>query len=113
MLLVADIGNSNIVVGVYDGSELRASWRLTSRLNATVDEYVVMLGTSLDRAGLGGPGGISASAVASVVPPLTGKFADVLARLGIPAPLVVGPGVKTGLDIKYDDPREVGPDRIA
>jgi len=116
MLLVADIGNSNIVVGVYDGPQLRASWRLTSRLNATVDEYVVMLGTLLDRAGLGsssGPSLIEACAIASVVPPLTGKFSDVLARLGAPPPLIVGPGVKTGLDIKYDDPREVGPDRIA
>src|SRR5689334_13239910 len=103
MLLVADIGNSNIVVGVYEGAQLRASWRLTSRLNATVDEYVVMLGTLLDRAQLhSSPSGspIEACAIASVVPPLTGKFCDVLTRLGAPAPLIVGPGVKTGLDIK-------------
>lgn len=111
MLLVADIGNSNIVIGVFDGERLSASWRLTSRLNATVDEYCAMLGSLLHRAGL--DSGISASAVASVVPPLTQKFAEVLGALGIPPPLLAGPGVKTGLDIRYEDPREVGADRIA
>jgi type III pantothenate kinase len=113
MLLVADIGNSNIVIGVFDEARLRASWRLTSRLNATVDEYCAMLGSLLQRAGLGEPGSLSASVLASVVPPLTQKIGDVLEALGVPAPLIVGPGVKTGLDIRYEDPREVGADRIA
>jgi type III pantothenate kinase len=113
MLLVADIGNSNIVIGVYDGERLAATWRLTSRLNATVDEYCAMLGSLLHRAGLDAPGTLGASALASVVPPLTQKFSDVLRALGIAAPLIAGPGVKTGLDIRYEDPREVGADRIA
>jgi type III pantothenate kinase len=132
MLLACDIGNSNIVVGLYDGDHLRASWRLTSRLNATVDEYTVMLGTLLDRELTNGKAGtlagqlvesagkadksvgptITGAVLSSVVPPLTPKLTRVLDVLCGVAPLIVGPGVKTGLDVQYEDPREVGADRI-
>jgi type III pantothenate kinase len=110
MLLVCDIGNSNIVFGLYDGDELAAHWRLTSRLNATVDEYMVMMGTLLDRYDARRP--VTAAILSSVVPPLGQKIAEVLQELVHVTPLVVGPGVRTGLDIQYDDPREVGADRI-
>ncbi|MCB1221024.1 type III pantothenate kinase, partial [bacterium] len=110
MLLVCDIGNSNIVFGIYDGSELLTSWRLTSRLNATVDEYLVMAGTLLDRQD--GRGRITDAIISSVVPPLLPKLRSVILQLTGAEPLVVGPGTKTGLDIQYEDPRQVGADRI-
>ena len=110
MLLVVDIGNSNIVFGLYDGDELTAHWRITSRLNATVDEYIVMMGTLVGRRD--GGRRIKAAIVSSVVPPLAQKIDRVLNTLFGVKPLIVGPGVKTGLDIQYDDPREVGADRI-
>lgn len=110
MLLVCDIGNSNIVFGIYDGEELLAHWRLTSRLNATVDEYRVMMGTLIAR--YGPEGEVGAVIISSVVPPLTQKLAQVIELLIGVTPMVVGPGIKTGLDIQYDDPREVGADRI-
>lgn len=110
MLLVCDIGNSNIVFGIYDGEELLAHWRLTSRLNATIDEYRVMMGTLIER--YGPDGEVEAVIISSVVPPLTQKLAQVIELLIGVTPMVVGPGIKTGLDIQYDDPREVGADRI-
>lgn len=110
MLLVCDIGNSNIVLGLYDGAELRAHWRLTSRLNATVDEYSVLLGGLMQR--FAAPRPVAAAIVSSVVPPLTPKIEAVLAQLFGVQPLAVSPGLRTGLDIQLDDPREVGADRI-
>lgn len=110
MLLVCDIGNSNIVFGLYDGDSLAAHWRITSRLNATVDEYIVMMGSLLVRHE---PDWSARAAIlSSVVPPLTQKITRVLSQLVDLDPLVVGPGVRTGLDVQYDDPREVGADRI-
>lgn len=110
MLLVVDIGNSNIVFGLYDDADLVAHWRITSRLNATVDEYIVMMGSLLGGGDVDGV--IDAVIMSSVVPPLTPKIGRVLTKLAGVKPLVIGPGVKTGLDIQYDDPREVGADRI-
>jgi type III pantothenate kinase len=112
MLLVCDIGNSNIVFGLYDGEALRAHWRITSRLNATVDEYMVMMGTLLQRELDGDGRRIDSGILSSVVPPLTGKISQVVQSLAGRAPLEVGPGIKTGLDVQYEDPREVGADRI-
>jgi type III pantothenate kinase len=110
MLLVCDIGNSNIVFGLYDGDHLVAHWRITSRLNATVDEYIVMMGSLLAR--FDTDWAARATIMSSVVPPLTQKISRVLSELADLQPLIVGPGVKTGLDVQYDDPREVGADRI-
>jgi type III pantothenate kinase len=130
MLLVCDIGNSNIVVGLYDGERLAAHWRLTSRLNATVDEYRVMIGSLISQVGpsagrypseteeqqyrraAGPTAEFQGCILSSVVPPLTGKLSEVLRGITGSAPLEVGPGIKTGLDIQYEDPREVGADRI-
>jgi type III pantothenate kinase len=111
MLLVCDIGNSNIVFGLYDSTELTAHWRITSRLTATVDEYIVMMGALLGSEDAFS-GEATGAIISSVVPPLTPKVAAVIERLTGLKPLIVGPGVKTGLDVQYDDPREVGADRI-
>jgi type III pantothenate kinase len=110
MLLVCDIGNSNIVLGLYEGDTLMANWRLTSRLNATVDEYLVMMGTLIGRETA--HDAVSHASLSSVVPPLTPKIARAINTLCGVDPLIVGPGVKTGLDVQYEDPREVGADRI-
>ena len=110
MLLVCDIGNSNIVFGLYDEDELAAHWRITSRLNATVDEYLALMGTLIGR--FDHELDCEAAIISSVVPPLAQKIGRVLSQLAGVRPLIVGPGVKTGLDVQYDDPREVGADRI-
>ncbi len=109
MFLAIDVGNTQTVLGVYDGKTLRNHWRLQTNRDRTADEYGVIVRnllagvTNLQIAGI---------AVASVVPPMN-QVIDTLCRsyLGV-TPLVVGPGVRTGMPILYDKPQEVGADRI-
>ncbi len=110
MLLAIDVGNTHTVLGLYEGTTLRHHWRLQTKRERTADEYGVLVRNLL--AGVGDPR-ISGAAVSSVVPPLTqvvGAFCH--AYLGI-TPLLAGPGVRTGMPILYDDPQQVGTDRIA
>ena len=111
MLLGIDVGNSNIVLGVFDGAELRASWRVQTRILATSDEYEVLVGGLFGAADLD-PATIDGVAVASVVPPLTAAFADLASRMFGCLPLVVDAGIKTGVKVRYDSPRDVGADRV-
>ena len=111
MLLGIDVGNSNIVLGVFDGARLRASWRIQTRTLATTDEYEVLVGGLLGAARLD-PSTIDGVALASVVPPLTAAFADLARRMFRHSPLVVDAGVKTGVKVRYDSPRDVGADRV-
>jgi type III pantothenate kinase len=111
MLLTIDIGNTNTVLGVYDGERLVEHLRIESRRSATEDEYGVLLTTLLERRGIG-VGAVDAAVIGSVVPPLTEVFATLCQRWLEVAPLVVGPGVRTGMPILYENPREVGADRI-
>lgn len=108
MLLAIDIGNTNIVLGLFDGERLVRSWRLSTRREMTADEIGLslrMLTAPLDAR-------IDDAIIGSVVPPLTRPVADAVAEwIGI-EPLEVGPGVKTGLRIRTDNPQEVGADRI-
>jgi type III pantothenate kinase len=108
-LLAIDVGNTNIVFGVYEGKRLLAHWRVQTQEGRTADEYGVLL-----RSLLSGPEGrdLQAAVMASVVPAVTGVI-DELCRvyLGL-EPLIVGPGVKTGMPILYDKPQDVGADRI-
>ncbi|MBZ5541419.1 MAG: type III pantothenate kinase [Acidobacteriia bacterium] len=111
MLLVIDVGNTNTVLGVYRGEELIANWRLTTARQQTVDEYGVLtrnlftLG-NLDRDAIGG------IIISSVVPPVNPTLAEMSRRyFGLKA-LFVEPGVKTGMPVHYDNPQEVGADRI-
>lgn len=111
MLLVIDVGNSNIVLGVYDGTLLIRSWRLSTDKSRTSDEYAVLLHSLFDQAGLAFSS-VKASIISSVVPPLTGIMEAISHDFFNLTPYVVGPGIKTGMPIHYDNPREVGADRI-
>ncbi len=112
MLLAIDIGNTNIVIGVYRGEELLAQWRVASDIQKMPDEYAMLLISLAGRFGVSLTD-LCAAVVASVVPPLTTTFEEMIERyLGF-SPLVVGPGVRTGIRILSEDPRGVGADRIA
>jgi type III pantothenate kinase len=111
MLLVIDVGNSNIVLGVYSGLELVRNWRLSTDKSRTSDEYAVLLHSLFDQAGLGFAS-VKAAIISSVVPPLTGVMEAIVRDFFHHTPYVVGPGIKTGMPIHYDNPREVGADRI-
>jgi type III pantothenate kinase len=111
MLLAIDVGNTTINLGVFDGDTLILTWRLTTGIDRSTDEYGSLLFTLLQREGLSGSK-IRGAALCSVVPPLTLVFRGVCQEyLGV-SPLVVEPGIKTGVRICMDNPREVGPDRI-
>ncbi|MGH9418091.1 MAG: type III pantothenate kinase [Terriglobales bacterium] len=112
MLLALDVGNSNLVAGLFDGETLAASWRLTTARAQTADEFGWTLGGLLAAHGLT-PASVSAAIVASVVPPLDAMLRAALARQFGVEPLFVGPGLKTGMAIRYDPPADVGADRIA
>ncbi len=111
MLLTIDVGNTNTVLGVFRGEELLANWRLTTAREQTVDEYGVLTRNlftlaQLDRDAIDG------IIVSSVVPPVNSTLAEMSQRyFGLKA-LFVEPGVKTGMPVQYDNPQEVGADRI-
>lgn len=111
MILVFDVGNTNIVLGVYEGSELVADWRISTRRERTADEYGVMLKELFATSQLE-MGSIKATIISTVVPPLTFTLERTCQKYFHLAPLIVGPGIKTGLPINYENPREVGADRI-
>ncbi|RKO67820.1 type III pantothenate kinase [Desulfofundulus salinus] len=111
MILVFDVGNTNIVLGVYKGQELLEHWRLSTNPHRTADEYGMLLRDLFDYAGISRRD-IKALVISSVVPPLMLALEQMSEKYFGVKPLVVGPGIKTGLAIKYDNPREVGADRI-
>ena len=111
MFLAIDIGNTNVTLGVYDGERLRATWRLATVHDRMPDEYGILLTQLLEHKGIP-PEGVSGVAIASVVPTLTGTFREVSLIYLHHEPLVVDAGVKTGVRIRYEDPRAVGADRI-
>lgn len=111
MLLAIDIGNTNITLGIYRGEQLRATWRVATVHDRMPDEYGILLSQLLAHKGMR-PDEISGVAVASVVPALTGVFREVGRDYLGQEPLVVDAGVKTGVRIRYENPREVGADRV-
>ncbi|MBP2673427.1 MAG: putative transcriptional acitvator, Baf family [Deltaproteobacteria bacterium] len=111
MLLVIDVGNSNTVLGVYEGEKLLHHWRVWTDRQKTSDEYGILL-RNLYEASHFSSREIKAIIIASVVPPLTPTIVELCDRYFGVTPLVVGPGIKTGISIKMDNPREVGADRI-
>ena len=111
MLLVTDIGNTSITLGVFDGEELRGTWRLATAIHRMTDEYATLLLDLLRHQGIEASD-IKGVAMCSVVPPLTATFEQLFQRYFHVSPLVVAAGVKTGVRILMDNPREVGADRI-
>ncbi|WNG37545.1 type III pantothenate kinase [Archangium minus] len=111
MLLAIDVGNTNTVLGVYDGKRLLDHWRLETSARRTSDEYGILLRQLFLSSGIN-PDQVDAVAVSSVVPPLQSNLERMSERYFKTRPMFVGPGVKTGMPILYDNPREVGADRI-
>lgn len=110
-LLVFDIGNQHINIGVMDNAELRASWRISTRVEGTPDEYAVLLNTLLRQSN--GGYALEGGVIASSVPPMIPTFTELCRSQFGWTPLVVSAGVRTGIKIRTDNPREVGADRVA
>ncbi|MDH5477497.1 MAG: type III pantothenate kinase [Nitrospinota bacterium] len=110
-LLVVDIGNTHVVMGVYRGREFLADWRIHTKTRRTEDELAITI-KELFRLEQMEFSSIGAAAISCVVPPLLPDFVHFCKRFFGVQPLVVGPGVRTGISVKVDDPREVGADRI-
>lgn len=106
MLLAVDVGNTQTVLGLYPDGELADHWRLATERSTTADELGVVLGGLLDLDAVDG------ICLAATVPVLVREWELLASKWAQASLLVVGPGVKTGIPIRYDDPREVGPDRI-
>jgi type III pantothenate kinase len=112
MLLCIDIGNTNIVMGLYREQELLTHWRISTNHERMPDEYAMLLMSLLHHAGYDS-GDVDDVILASVVPPLTDRFRELVEDYFDADPLIVGTGTKTGVDIRYDRPQEVGADRVA
>ena len=111
MLLAIDVGNSNITVGLYEGAAIQRIWRLQTVHARTSDEYGLMMRQLVEQAGFG-ISQIDGVIVASVVPVLTRTVEELVTSTFGRAPVVIGPGIKTGMPILYDSPKDVGADRI-
>src|SRR5258708_1961082 len=111
MLLAIDIGNTNIVLGVFDGNRLLQSWRLQTLRERTADELGLLVDALFAHAGIG-KSAVHGIILASVVPPLTGTMLEMAERYFTVPALTIEPGTKTGMPILYDQPSEVGADRI-
>jgi type III pantothenate kinase len=111
MLLAVDIGNTNIALGVFDGKDLIQHWKIRSEQGKTSDEYEIILLNLLSLADLEVKSILSVI-ISSVVPPLTPVFQNLSQDFLNVNPLVVGPGLKTGMPILYGNPQEVGADRV-
>jgi len=111
MLLAIDIGNTNIVIGVFEDERLRATWRLGTDVHKLEDEYASVFLNLLSLKGLAFAD-IDCAIISSSVPPLVTVFEGLCQRYFEVSPMVVGPGTKTGVRISIDNPREVGADRV-
>jgi type III pantothenate kinase len=111
MILVFDVGNTNMVIGVFDQEKLLTHWRIRTDVQRTADEYGIMLHGLFVYHKLQDEN-INAVIISSVVPSLNMELEWMCQRYFACKPIVVGPGTKTGLSIKYDNPREVGADRV-
>ena len=111
MLLTADVGNTQTVFGLWERDRLVEHWRVATEAERTGDEIGALLGRLLELRELGFED-VSAMCLSTTVPPLVRAYTELAERYAEAPLLVVGPGTKTGVPIRYDDPREVGPDRV-
>jgi type III pantothenate kinase len=112
MLLAADIGNTNTTLGVFEGDKLKATYRLATHVSQMPDEYAVFILSLLKQSGIEA-GAVTEGAISCVVPPLTTTFNELFKKYFNIVPLTIGPGIKTGVRIRYDNPRELGGDRMS
>ncbi len=112
MLLAIDIGNTNIKIGLFDGEKHLVTWSISTRVHRTPDEYGIVLLNFLHTVKLQ-KSNVSRGAISSVVPPLVTTFTEMFQKYFDIQPLVIGPGIKTGVRIRTDDPRAVGADLIS
>src|SRR5688500_19733068 len=111
MLLTADVGNTETVLGVFDGPGLVLAWRLSSQAERSADEIALVFAGLLEHRGLSLEK-LSGLCIASVVPDVTQQLREMAARYLSFEPLVVGPGTKTGVSVLTDNPLEAGADRL-
>lgn len=111
MIFVLDVGNTNIVLGIYKDKELIVEWRLSTDNGKTSDEYMIEVAQLFSYREIK-PADISGVIISSVVPNIMYSLEHMIRKFFNKNPLIVGPGVKTGINIKYDNPKEVGADRI-
>lgn len=111
MILVIDVGNTNLTMGVYDGADLKATFRLTTKTPRTSDEYGAVLTDLLRNRGVD-PMALEGSIIASVVPDVMHALVGAVRRYTDTKPLIVGPGIKTGIKVAGEDPKGIGADRI-
>ncbi|SCK04111.1 Type III pantothenate kinase [uncultured Clostridium sp.] len=111
MILLVDVGNTNIVIGIYEDNKYIASWRLSTDIKKTSDEYSIQLMQLFTQNGLD-PKQVKGIIISSVVPNIMHSLENMVRKSFDIEPIVVGPGIKTGINIKYDNPKEVGADRI-
>ena len=110
-ILVVDVGNTNIVLGIYQKHQRLIDWRLTTAQHRTADEYMIILKGLLEHEGLLLEE-FQAMVISSVVPPLMMSLEQLAKKYFGIKPMIVGPGIRTGINIRYENPREVGADRI-
>lgn len=111
MLLVIDVGNTNIVAGVFDDKEVKVHWRFSTDRSKTADEYGILLRSMFQYSDVE-MANIDSIIISSVVPPVLIPLCHMCERYFVCKPMVVGPGIKNGIFIRYDNPKEVGADRI-
>ncbi|MFA6939789.1 MAG: type III pantothenate kinase [Clostridiaceae bacterium] len=111
MIFVIDVGNTNIVLGVFDKDKLKVNWRISTDYTRTADEFGIQFLALFSNEGID-ISNIDGIIVSSVVPNIMHSLTHSLRKYFHIEPIVVGPGVKTGINIKYDNPKEVGADRI-
>ncbi len=111
MLLVMDVGNTDTVLGVYDGEELVHDWRIRTKIDHTVDEYGIII-FNLYTASHISSRAVKDIIISCVVPPMLNILEPLCRKYFNIKPMIVGPGIKTGMPIYYDNPKEVGADRI-
>jgi type III pantothenate kinase len=112
MLLTADIGNTEIVLGVFEGDDLRHTWRMSTRAERTSDELALLLAGLLEHRDLDLRRDVTGLCIASVVPDVTSSIRELATSYLAFEPVIVGPGTKTGVPVLTDNPREVGADRV-
>lgn len=111
MILLVDVGNTNIVLGVHKDDKYIASWRISTDVNKTSDEFGIQVMQLFNQSNLN-PKEVKGIIISSVVPNIMHSLENMIRKCFSIEPIVVGPGVKTGINIKYDNPKEVGADRI-